>query len=384
MVNAFTRVCRNAFVRPVLNAFLVALLFCNSSGGMSVWARAASQVSSKVDDTTFGFRTDSRDFAYHGSQILYKLAVWYPSPDKSTDSYYQIGPSRISSKAAFDGLVENGKHPVVFYAHGATGAGTSSFFLCETLARAGYIVVAPDFLDTLAVARIQERVEYDALTSMRFHQYIYWLRNYGLNKASELGREQFSYRLQQLESTIDYFLSLNEKKDSAFYQRMDTERIGVVGHSFGAWTGLLVAGASLQFQDKRIKAVAALSGPVNEKVYSVVSANDLARVHAPILFEYGEKETDLGREDDKKLLYDKANAPKILIRINGADHFAFSGGVKGEYPTADSYIEQDPAKRAISLTTRDFFDLYLKKDETARQRLTNPAEGATLIDVSAQ
>ncbi|MBX9692827.1 MAG: dienelactone hydrolase family protein [Cyanobacteria bacterium] len=385
MASSLSRHCWSACRQAVA---LICLSLCVLASGTvcggGLYARESGGAARETTVKTFGFKTDSREFGYEGALIPYKIAIWYPSPDRASSDYYQIGPSRISTDAAFDGAVAKGKFPVVFYAHGATGAGTSSFFLCETLARAGYIVVAPDFLDTLAVARIQERVEYDSLTRMRFYQYIYWLRNYGLDKAASLGRVQFTYRLDQLKSTIDYMLSLNDKKESVFYQHLDTDRIGLVGHSFGAWTSLLLAGASLQFHDERIKAVAALSGPVNDNVYAVVSDNDLARVHTPVLFEYGEKEKDFGRADDKTLLYDKANSPKILIRIVNADHFAFSGGVKGEFPNAESYIEQDSARRTISTTTRDFFDLFLKKDETARKRLKQPGDGASLIDASIE
>jgi predicted dienelactone hydrolase len=322
-----------------------------------------------------GYTVLADQYAYRDQPVPFKIAVWYPSVQTPGGFSYPIGSNKISSDGSLDAPCAGGKFPIVFYSHGATGSGTSSFFICETLARHGYVVVAPDYLDTVFVTRIDQPVPYDSYLWMRTAQYISWLRELGLNKASREGRILFAYRPIQLKQTMEKIFSLNKDSKSLLFQHVDENQVGLFGHSFGAWTSLLVAGASPDYRDQRIKAVAALSGPVNEHVYSVASDNDLTAVHVPVLFEYGEREPLSGRQDDKKFLFDKATKPKILLSIKDADHLTFSGGVKGEHKLASEYLTEDAPRKTISETTLDFFDAFLKGDAESKTRLKDKTEG---------
>jgi predicted dienelactone hydrolase len=330
---------------------------------------------SEKSDYRTGYTVLTDEFAYREQPVPFKIAVWYPTSQSAGNAYYPIGSNKIATKVVKDAPVAEGKFPVIFYSHGATGAGTSSFFICELLASHGFIVIAPDYLDTVYVARIDQPVPFDGYLWMRTAQYISWLRELGLNKASKEGRELFAYRPIQLKQTIKMAFELNEETKSLLHQHLDEKRIGLFGHSFGAWTSVLLAGASPVYHDDRIKAVAALSGPVNEFVYSVASENDLNKVKAPILFEYGDKEPASGRQDDKKFLFDKASTPKILLSIKNADHLSFSGGVKGEHKTASEFLNQDPPRKVISETTLDFFDAYLKGNQSSKAKLKTRTDG---------
>lgn len=360
-----------------LASFMLAVgVYARETKGTKVTVRGLGSSHLKVE-RRFGFKVIDQNYDFGDKQIPYKVGIWYPSDDSPTQYNYCIGPSKILSEAAYNGRVSDGKYPLIVYAHGATGAGTSSFFLCELLAESGYIVAAPDFLDPVYVARIQEPVVYDPYASMRFNEYIYWLRQYGLNKAAGEGRERFAYRPKQLRATIDHLLKLNSENGSFVFNRIDPKKIGVVGHSFGAWTAIVSSGADKSLKDRRIRVVAALSGPVNRKVYAVDSTNDLKGVRIPILFEYGENEgeSEFKRQGDKELLFDKANRPKVLYCIRNADHFSFSGGVLGRHKRSSEYRTLDPARRAISETTRDFFDAFLKGDSSAKENLSRAKEG---------
>src|SRR5262249_49788846 len=137
-------------------------------------------------------------------------------------------------------------------------------------------------------------------------------------------------------------------------------------------TSLLLSGTNAKYSDSRIKAVVALSGPVNEKIFTCESENDLAAVKIPVLFEYGGKETAMGRNGDKSFLFEKANAPKLLICVKDADHLSFSGGVKGEFKLASDYVDKDTVRKTISETTLDFFDAYLKNEKVKKEKLAAP------------
>src|SRR5271157_26041 len=77
-----------------------------------------------------------------------KAAVWYPSA--TAEHSFAYSPD-ISSSLAKDGqpLEGCGKFPLIIFSHGLTGCGIQSIFFTETLARNGYIVVAPDHKDAL-------------------------------------------------------------------------------------------------------------------------------------------------------------------------------------------------------------------------------------------
>lgn len=347
---------------------------CGKEQGQSAFIKGTQSVSNAL--YPIGYTVLSAQYPYKELPITFKIAVWYPTESKPGKHDYQIGSNAISTDATADAAVAQGRFPLLFYSHGATGSGTSSFFICETLARNGYIVVAPDFLDTVSVARIDETVPFDGLIRMRTAQYISSLREFGLNKASSEGRTLYSYRPEQLKQTIELVLAMNKDSDgNLLHGHIDESKIGLFGHSFGAWTSLLLAGAGPLQHDPRIKAVVALSGPVNEHVFAVASPNDLAAVKIPVLFEYGDREKEVGRKDDKTLLFDKANTPKILIAIKDADHLSFSGGVRGEHRLAVDYLDRDPVRKTIADTTLDFFDAYIKGDQAKRDRLKERTEG---------
>lgn len=324
-----------------------------------------------------GYSVITNEYDYKDQKAPYKVALWYPSIKSNGKHIYKLGPSSVEAELSVDSELAPGKFPILFYSHGATGSGTSSFWVCELLAKHGYIVVAPDYLDIVNAARIDEPVAFDAFMRMKTNRDIQILREFGLNKAAKEGRSLFAYRPEQLKSTIDKMLAWNSDSQSKFFNHIDTERVGLFGHSFGAWTSLLLAGADSKFSDNRVKAVVALSGPVNEFVFKAESVNDLKAVHVPTLFEYGEQEPTHGRKDDKALLFDPANAPKILLAIKDADHLSFSGGIKGEHKLSREYFEKDEPRRIVAETTLDFFDAFLKDDKEKLQRLKSRTDGVS-------
>lgn len=324
-----------------------------------------------------GYSVINNEYGYKDQKAPYKVALWYPSTKSDGKHIYKLGPSSVEAELSVDSDLAPGKFPIVFYSHGATGSGTSSFWVCELLAKHGYIVVAPDYLDTVNAARIDEPVAFDAFMRMKTNRDIQILREFGLNRAAKDGRSWFAYRPEQLKSTIDKLLAWNSDSQSKFCNHIDTERVGLFGHSFGAWTSLLLAGADSEFSDNRVKAVVALSGPVNEFVFKAESDNDLKSIQVPILFEYGDQEPKHGRKDDKALLFDAANAPKFLLAVRDADHLSFSGGIKGEHKLSQEYLEKDEPRKTVAETTLDFFDAFLKDDKEKLQRLKTRTDGVS-------
>lgn len=296
-----------------------------------------------------------------GSEVV--LAVWYPASadGSSTRSEYILGENRVETELALSAKAAAGKFPLVLYAHGAAGCGLSSFFLCEALARKGYVVIAPDFSDPCYASRIDRAVETGKEETREIWAFIHKLIDEGLGEEARQGRKQYAYRPKQLLYALKRADKMNRCRQSLLYRHIDLQKVGVVGHSFGAWTGLLVSGAEPRFFRRgRIDAVVSLSGPVNERVFTVASKNDLALLGCPVMYQYGDSEKLFKDRQDRKLLYLPSNEPKALACIRGANHFTFSCGSGKEFGIAGDYLAKSPARAAITRLTIAFLDRYLK------------------------
>ena len=93
------------------------------------------------------------------------------------------------------------------------------------------------------------------------------LKETELNKGGKAYRQKLAYRPKEAKAVIDRLLGENRNSGSPLYGIINEDEIGMVGHSFGAWTSMLVGGADPAFKDPRVKAIVPLSGPVNESVY---------------------------------------------------------------------------------------------------------------------
>lgn len=304
-----------------------------------------------------------------------EIAVWYPAIGRQTAHIYPFGENQMTTSLVLNGKPVRGKFPLIVYAHGATGGGTSSAFITETLARKGYIVVAVDYTDRFSQVRISKSVSLRRLKKIRMLKWANDLRFKQFGKEAQKYRKLFGYRPDQTKLTIDRMLRENNDRTSLFYQMIDKSKIGIVGHSFGAWTAMMVSGADPEYHDPRVKAIVALSGPVTRQVYNVYKPAEVNDIDIPVMFMYGQKEPSAGRPSDKALLYDLANQPRFLLSIDGADHFTFSGGVRKEFETIDDFLRLDSRRAAITYYTRYFFDYYLKSHKQAKAPLTRKIRG---------
>jgi len=304
-----------------------------------------------------------------GKKFVVDVAVWYPTTKSPEKMRYVFEKNEVATRVAVDAPARPGEYPLIAYAHGASAGGISSAFIAETLARKGYVVVGSDLSDEFSQVRVAKKVQMSFRDKLKMLRWLNSMRTVVEGTETKRYRKELAYRPGQVEASIDRMLEENSKKDSLFSGVIDEDKIGLLGHSSGAWTVMLLSGADSSYVDKRVKAAVALSGPVNEYVYHAEGPNDLAQIHIPMMFMYGEKEVAQGRGNDMKYLYKPSNPPKFLLEIKGANHFTFSGGVKKEYRTMDEYLLKNPSRRAMTKYTLSFFDYYLKGDESAKDTL---------------
>lgn len=301
------------------------------------------------------------------------VAVWYPAVSEARPYHYVLAGNRVATDVAFNGKPASGPFPLVLYSHGASGCGLTTMFLAERLAAEGFVVAAPDYADEYYAARI--RGAQPKLRARYRRAMMAWLRDlkeHQLSKAGRAQRAKLAYRPTQAKATIDRLIAENRSPDSLLHNTIDGNSIAVAGHSFGAWTSILIGGADPRFADPRVKAIVAFSGPCNDFVYE---PNELGNIKVPIMFMFGGEEPKIGRASDRKFHYDRANAPKFLLEVEGAGHFAFSGGIRREFNTVSEYVQRDRRRAVIVEYTVAFLEYYLKSDKEAGKKLqaTSPA-----------
>lgn len=133
-------------------------------------------------------------------------SVWYPA--EAEDGQFNMGPFTL--RGIRSARPKIGKFGLIVLSHGTGGSRLNHRGLAHLLAQNGYIVAAPD------------------------HAGDYWRDTTRAGTVSNWRR-----RPQQISNVIDGVL-----KDAGFGPRVDTERIGAVGHSIGGYAVLTAAGAN--------------------------------------------------------------------------------------------------------------------------------------------
>lgn len=129
-----------------------------------------------------------------------------------------------------------------------------------------------------------------------------------------------------------------EKNYPELAGKMDHARVGVGGHSYGAFTAMLATGAKtfgtppLALGDPRVKAMMAMS-PQGVAANRGLTANSWLDVKVPAMYmtgsrDYGANETE--GPEWRRLPYDFSPAgDKYFVLVKGASHMTFTGVASG-------------------------------------------------------
>ncbi len=184
-------------------------------------------------------------------------------------------------------------------------------------------------------------------------------------------------RAQDVSFAIDELERLN-RHPSAYQQRLDLSRIGVAGHSFGAFTALAVAGQEFtpglnrnqRLADPRVKAVIPMSAPVpaNRQRLDEVYGN----IHIPCLHMTGTKDNSpIGdtQAEERRLPFDHCrNSDQYLITFQDGDHMVFSGR---------RTTKRDRTFQALICDSSTlFWNAYLRDDPQAKSGLATDFKAA--------
>jgi len=203
-----------------------------------------------------------------------------------------------------------GPHPVVIFSHALGSSGRGYVFLSSYWASNGYVVIRPTHADASILTRdISEE----------------WTNQ---------GATQWRDRVRDIKFVIDSLPAL-EQQYPELQGKMDHNKIGVGGHSYGAFTALLLGGmrtfagrVSTSYADPRVKAVIAMSpqGPGESRG---LTRESFADIRVPVLFLTGTSDRGTTDAEDvawRRLAYELSPAgDKWFVSLTGANHFTFAG-----------------------------------------------------------
>jgi predicted dienelactone hydrolase len=241
----------------------------------------------------------------------------------------------------------SGPLPVIVFSHGLGGSRLGYEFLGKAWSERGYVVVLPSHRENVPPGVVEQ--EQHTIADLR------------AMKEAINDPVNWPVRPLDIRRTVDALASLPSHV-RALTGMLDLTCIGVGGHSYGAYTALLCAGARVRmeenrwrtFPEERARAFLALSPPGNGS--RGLSAESWSGIRAPLLTMTGTN--DLGvlgepatwREDAYKSL---AGPDAGLVVLDGADHFSFSAG-RPRFPAEPRLLRQ------IEAATLWFWDKHLR------------------------
>lgn len=260
--------------------------------------------------------------------------VWYPAlaPGARTVNYMLTNIGLLPGHAYENAppAKADGPFPLVLFSHGFKGIAFQSFSLTEYLASHGFVVVAPNHqgntLLDFGFTKQQEKATVAKVTLLR------------------PGDIAFAFQ-----TAMEY-----AKKAGHVLQGMvNGDMVAMTGHSFGAFTALIVTGAEsdidrakqacangveadvmcpyLEFyaagtmlrMDPKIPGIKALVA-LAPGGYNAIFDDNLAKVAAPALVMGGSEDATCPVDIETRPIYDGLPKPKTLAVITGASHMSFT------------------------------------------------------------
>jgi predicted dienelactone hydrolase len=274
-----------------------------------------------------------------------KMAVWYPAAEKELPHFYSRG---AAGSVALSAPAPREAYPLILFSHGWGGCGTQSVFLTEQLARAGYVVAAPDHRDALCSV--------DGPRLPRLH-----LPPVPFSAAGRWRESTYDHRRADLEKALDWMIASDD-----FRASIDAARIGAMGHSLGGYSALGLAGGWDSWTDPRISAVLALAPYVKP----LLLHKRLGNIHAPLMFQSAQ--FDLGITPSLRGpagAFAESGDPKYYLELNGATHFEWTNAVCFGHPRIEDCLQKRANPRLIVNYTVAFFDAYLKQHREGLRNL---------------
>lgn len=310
--------------------------------------------------------------------------VWYPAPEwtrdlprDSVDKYlgdwfglimkifgYLVPPEELANFTAQRNSArdvplraDRGPYPVVLISHGNAAIRFAHMSQGEYLASHGYIVAAPDHIGNAIFVTLPDRlVIYNPL----------------------LMPSAFLSRIGDMAFLADEFTRLNENDPEGFFTGLvDTNHIGLAGHSFGA-----VTGSEAAILDERFQAA------VEMAAFTIPLLPD--DFDTPFMFMMGAEDRTMGDYNPVVRFIDfpLLPAPKFLLSLYDAGHYTFTDacilipslmgdgdgcgdGTRRWTDEPFTFIPYEESTQLINTYLAAFYGYTLKGQEVMLDTLTN-------------
>lgn len=232
--------------------------------------------------------------------------------------------------------------PLVIFSHGFHGRNTQTLFLMRAMAKAGYLVVAPNHKDAMLSLKGLSRPE------ISFSKF-----------------EQWSDSTFQDRRTDIFKLVAALKADPAWNAQIDWTKVAFAGHSLGGYTSLATGGAWDSWKLPEAKAILALS----PYCHPFLLKGSLDKMNVPIMFQTGTRDRGIASFlTCQGGAFEKASSPSYLVVFDKMGHFAWSNlnPSKSQQHLIDYYCIA-------------FLDKFVKGDASARPEARLP--GVTQLQV---
>ncbi|MBX9769972.1 MAG: acetylxylan esterase [Candidatus Obscuribacterales bacterium] len=276
---------------------------------------------------------------------------------------------------------DSGSHPAIVFSHGAGASRNEYLALTHTWASHGFVVIQPTHGDSILLQEdLGHKANLPTIIATARKDYKGWID-----------------RCRDLSFVIDSLETLNNEHP-LLKGKIDQSRIGIAGHSYGAYTAMLLAGAQLEYiddypfdklHDKRIKSALVLSPPGTGQ--QGLTKDSFKSLTLPTMFMTGSRDKGLSGQPPEWRIEPFNFCPpgdKYLVFIEGANHFTFAAGratlvtnqpgpsatILGgtQYPARlTSKFDQRAILGHIKLASTCFWNAYLKEDPASRAYLAS-------------
>lgn len=271
-----------------------------------------------------------------------------------------------------------GPFPVIVFSHGAGGSGQNYFQLTDFWASHGYVVVQPTHDDSIALRR--QRGESipsgprELIDEYRFNS------------------DDWKNRALDINFVIDSLSEL-EKRVPTAKGKFDKKRIGMGGHSYGAFTTQMIGGALIDipggpraqsFRDDRPRALMLLSGQGKDQ--NGLTESSWKKFDRPMMSMTGTYDTGAGNQMASWRKDPFSYSPpgdKYHVFIDNAFHMSFTGALVddkdsearrrlAQRPLMSRMVDHTNQKVVfdyVKIASIAFWDAYLKDDAKAKEYL---------------
>lgn len=253
------------------------------------------------------------------------------------------------------GPATGGPYPLLVISHGMYGSETGLDPLVQHWAKSGYVVIQPTHDDSLRYADAETRRK--ALAG-------------NLDNIASAPQ-----RPKDIKLILDNLAEITKAAPN-IAGKMDRTKLGMGGHSFGAWTTQMVSGMSIRgaapgkddrFQSFLVISPQGLGGGLNEASFKTMKG--------PMMMITGDNDTGRGFDDPKvyrRQAFDHASpGEKSLVWLKDASHNF--GGINGQLARMvnpgvmgsrnDTHVKQ------VQSASLAFWDASLKNSQEAKSYL---------------